>query len=90
MHLTFPDQLSLFSLAIKTITFTTSAPFQVGYYPIRRVMDFAYLSADGFRFLGHPVPAREFHFGGPSLKAASGLYRGCLVPHGVEMRLPKE
>lgn len=40
-----------------------SAPFQVGYCPIRQVMVSLCLSAAGIRFLDSPTPTVEF--GGP-------------------------
>lgn len=40
-------------------TCSKSAPFRGGYVPIHRVMVSPGLSAGGFRFFEHPLPARE-------------------------------
>jgi len=70
----FSRQLSLISPSAKTITCPTSAPFRVGHVALSvalwiplafRLTALRAPPTLRERFLGHPVPARDFGFGYP-------------------------
>src|SRR5262249_14999122 len=79
-----------------------SAPFRVGYGPIRPVMTSRCLSAAGLRFLDHPVPTEDFRRscvrptdcrqtpgGFPRSAPSRGDWGGCLLYSGVVVSLPR-
>ena len=64
-------------------TCSKSAPFRVGYHPIHRVMVSPGLSAGGFRFFEHPLPARDLGSSYDWLSLRQTPYRAYQVSHPV-------